>query len=634
MDAIIGFIKGLWNFFWVVIGLALIALYVYGWIEEKREERYYSELSSTSGEMLEAYRERGLVESETVLQSRYFQLCQELVREVRESSVEDVCDATASLLVRRGVETGMSIDDVIDLNIRLCEFEVEHGDEDPESCVDVRDYYSETIIRETLAAALCDMDRAWVIFKDDYGMLTRRGKHVYEYHSEHVDCDTGEFDSLAHVGLFNEVNYDEEDEPEFVINELIYEALENDDLDAFTALLEKHPFGQSPWQDEEIFYAALVEESPGFIDEVLKRNGGVLEGFEDYYGQPLASLIDNDADQALILRLLEMGADPHWPGDYGQTPVTIAAGQGMKDVVARLLEKGADPDGIKGSDNLDFAEPLRFAALGGHQDIVRLLLDAGAKVVPDDPSRYPEWSADSMLESAAYGGDIGIVRSFVERGAVGKGGWSLARRAVEGGNPEVLAYLYDLGLPMQPESDDAVLNLLNRLLRDNGSEDSFAVADKMFLTMLGNGVRLAPHRRGKPVGPEIVRQHLPGLARAPEDEKPVEIRAQRMAFIFHLIEAALANGGGIDEIGGKGRTMLMEAAYAGNAQAVGWLLEHGASTAIRNEDGTALEIAVARGRSQPNWMTDYQRSKYAEVIVLLGGDASMLVAQDAVVNEG
>jgi ankyrin repeat protein len=86
--------------------------------------------------------------------------------------------------------------------------------------------------------------------------------------------------------------------------------------------------------------------------------------------------------------------------------VAAAAGLGRADDVARLLP-AADPDSRQ--------RALSFAAQLGHLAVVRMLLDAG-----EDPSRYnlPGTHAHSTpLHQAVWAGHEDVVRLLVERGA-------------------------------------------------------------------------------------------------------------------------------------------------------------------------------------------------------------------------
>src|SRR6185436_10714190 len=94
-------------------------------------------------------------------------------------------------------------------------------------------------------------------------------------------------------------------------------------------------------------------------------------------------------DTALMRLLLAHGADPKITTDFGDTALTAAAGIGWVEgvtyehsvsenveAVRMLLDLGLDPN----SANQDGRTPLMGAALKGRNDVVRLLVDHGAKL--------------------------------------------------------------------------------------------------------------------------------------------------------------------------------------------------------------------------------------------------------------
>jgi len=98
-------------------------------------------------------------------------------------------------------------------------------------------------------------------------------------------------------------------------------------------------------------------------------------------------------DLELLKVLLEHGADPMIPTDYGDTALAAAAGIGWVegvtyehsakenvDVIKFLLDLGLDPN----SSNQDGRTPLMGAALKGRNEVVRLLVDHGAKLQTRD----------------------------------------------------------------------------------------------------------------------------------------------------------------------------------------------------------------------------------------------------------
>jgi uncharacterized protein len=65
---------------------------------------------------------------------------------------------------------------------------------------------------------------------------------------------------------------------------------------------------------------------------------------------------------------------PHSRGNFGSTPLHIAAIRGDVSVIRALLEAGADID-APGEDGYT---PLHDSVLQGHQEAVRFLLERGA----------------------------------------------------------------------------------------------------------------------------------------------------------------------------------------------------------------------------------------------------------------
>ena len=72
----------------------------------------------------------------------------------------------------------------------------------------------------------------------------------------------------------------------------------------------------------------------------------------------------------IVKLLLESGADPNKAGAGADiTPLCMAAFHGMTNVVKLLLDRGADQ-------NKRRETPLHYAAIGGHKDVVTMLLNA------------------------------------------------------------------------------------------------------------------------------------------------------------------------------------------------------------------------------------------------------------------
>ena len=79
--------------------------------------------------------------------------------------------------------------------------------------------------------------------------------------------------------------------------------------------------------------------------------------------------------------LLEHGADSNQQDIYGWTPLIKAAHEGHAETVSRLLQAPEIDPSIADEHGLN---ALHHAAMGGHQQIVRELLGAGADTAARD----------------------------------------------------------------------------------------------------------------------------------------------------------------------------------------------------------------------------------------------------------
>ncbi len=111
-------------------------------------------------------------------------------------------------------------------------------------------------------------------------------------------------------------------------------------------------------------------------------------------------------DAAGVKKYLKLGCDPESVMDT-LTPMVIAARNGNVEILKMLMEAGArvDPANTKFS-------PLRLAADRGHHEVVQMLLRHGAAV--DSYEGDEGWTA---LIWASAGGHVEIVKTLLEEGA-------------------------------------------------------------------------------------------------------------------------------------------------------------------------------------------------------------------------
>lgn len=114
-----------------------------------------------------------------------------------------------------------------------------------------------------------------------------------------------------------------------------------------------------------------------------------------------------NGDAATVQQYLAAGADPNTMHLTGRSVLAVAVGKGHADVVDVLIKGGADIELGWPATN---ATPLLTAAMGGKDEIVRLLIAAGANVNHSDLGGTP-------LSMAIHGGHENVVRLLVNAGA-------------------------------------------------------------------------------------------------------------------------------------------------------------------------------------------------------------------------
>lgn len=164
--------------------------------------------------------------------------------------------------------------------------------------------------------------------------------------------------------------------------------------------------------------AALEEGNRGIV-EALKEHGATLSYSRQDFGSPSHRSPNCEAAEAFV----------------------AAAEGGLTETVRRLLRTAGHPNvgvGYQGS-----RTPLHVAAQEGHADIVKLLVEAGAKL-----NTGLGHSGDTPLTLASGGGHPEVVQLLLAAGADASGsGWgdSPLKRATENGHAEVVRLLKNAG---------------------------------------------------------------------------------------------------------------------------------------------------------------------------------------------
>ena len=139
--------------------------------------------------------------------------------------------------------------------------------------------------------------------------------------------------------------------------------------------------------------------------------------------------------------LIERGLDVNREDDDSRTPLHWASACGKLEAVHELLRLGAEElmTVVAGT----IATPLHQAAMGGHKEIVSVLLDAGC------PIDVVGIKGGSALHYAAGGGAVEVIGVLVERGLdvnrEDNDGWTPLHAASSGGKLEAVCELLRLG---------------------------------------------------------------------------------------------------------------------------------------------------------------------------------------------
>lgn len=130
------------------------------------------------------------------------------------------------------------------------------------------------------------------------------------------------------------------------------------------------------------------------------------------YGTPKVK----GGDEAMAILLLESGAEPDRPDADRATPILLACKSGFKRLVKSLLRKGVNLRAQTYGGVFSYGETaLSIAAGNGNREIVRMLLEAGADV------NQPLRKGVTALASAAASGDVTIVRELIAAGGKASG---------------------------------------------------------------------------------------------------------------------------------------------------------------------------------------------------------------------
>jgi ankyrin repeat protein len=165
----------------------------------------------------------------------------------------------------------------------------------------------------------------------------------------------------------------------------------------------------------------------------------------------------------ILQALLRAGADANAKGPAKMTPLYMAADEGHVEAARALLDAGADPN-AKSS----IGVPLVGAVRKGRADVVRLLVERGAKV---GEARW-SWNAP-MLSVAADKGDAEVVRALLDGGAdpneADKRKRSPLMEAAAKGHVEMVRLLVAAGARVNPPPREPAKQTFEDMMSEKGT---------------------------------------------------------------------------------------------------------------------------------------------------------------------
>lgn len=153
-------------------------------------------------------------------------------------------------------------------------------------------------------------------------------------------------------------------------------------------------------------------------------DGGANAAHTDVRGWSPLMFGVRSGNPRIVARLLEAGADPNVPTDFPiRRPLHFAAEVGSIEIVESLLDAGADIDGMH--DNREVPPPVALAALKGHDELVRFLVEQGAALnrpflsYPYDEEEGGPEGAMTLLDVVDHAGQKELAQMIRDREGIG-----------------------------------------------------------------------------------------------------------------------------------------------------------------------------------------------------------------------
>ncbi|KAI1399828.1 ankyrin repeat-containing domain protein [Hypoxylon fuscum] len=300
--------------------------------------------------------------------------------------------------------------------------------------------------------------------------------------------------------------------------------------------------------------------------------------------------------EAIVLQLLQAGADPNSGKLIYGTCLQSAASKGHVRIVKALLEAGANPN-----DSADdyqeglYCNSIVAASAAGHETIVALLLEYGAD--PNNKSRFPTYG--SALTKAARRNSVGIVKLLIDAGA-DPNSYNSKPRDV---NPLEAAasrgYKECVALMLPKASEKTALGGLRVSRQNRELIEVFVpfIPDGVMYYAAGLGYEdMVTDLLAKGAKPETQVNH--GY-KAEQNYSSSLSEACKMGH-FSIAKRLVENGADVNAKSkdrSSGTFPLANATIGGYADIVDLLLQHGAEVNANGQSGPALQIACFEGHA-------------------------------------
>ncbi|XP_033725516.1 E3 ubiquitin-protein ligase MIB2-like [Pecten maximus] len=383
-------------------------------------------------------------------------------------------------------------------------------------------------------------------------------------------------------------------------------------------------FGQHTW----VFNPACLLSAPGAKTETLK----VQEDFSTSRSSATSAADMSDGMTRMIAHLLVL--DALASRAVGPEQIVTAAARGDLSAVKNLLGKNKDLA------NCTFKNltPLMISAHEGHEDVVKLLVDNGAKVNATNPENT------TALLSAIAGKKEAVAAYLVQKGAnvnvANMHGRSTAHTAAYEGMNNILKMVLEKGCNPNNRDSDGDTPLHDAIMKRNDRGVNLLLSHPKLDHKVTNQRGFNPLQWAAFKGNEFATERI--LAKAPgivDIRKTDGHSALHIAAINNHSEIAnllILKGKATVDIKNKGDlTPLHLAAHQGYLETVQVLLQHGASVTVTDDDGdTPLHLALGGrrdGTADPlltllgisriaNTQEDNERCKVACKLIEKGGN--------------